>query len=102
MRSVLHRVAQEALVNVVRHAQARVALVSLRHSSAHIDLVVQDDGVGAPELLLQHYTESTTHFGLKGMRRMVEEIGGQFTVANGDESGLAIRVRVPLPADTPA
>lgn len=102
MRSVLHRVAQEALVNVVRHAQARVALVSLRHSSAHIDLVIQDDGVGAPELLLQHYTESTTHFGLKGMRRMVEEIGGDFTVANGDESGLAIRVRVPLPVDTPA
>lgn len=98
VRTALHRITQEALVNVVRHAQARMALVSLRHSSDHIDLVIQDDGVGAPDLILQHYTESATHFGLKAMRRMAEEAGGRFTVTNGEESGLAIRVWVPVSA----
>jgi signal transduction histidine kinase len=99
-RGILTRVTQEALSNVVRHAEARMALVSLRYSGDHVDLVIQDDGVGAPDLILEHYTESATHFGLKGMRRMVEGAGGRFTVGNGEESGLAIRVRVPLPSGT--
>lgn len=98
IRTTLHRIAQEALVNVVRHAHARMALVSLRHSSDHVDLVIQDDGVGAPDLILRNYPASATHFGLKAMRRMTEEVGGRFSVANGEESGLAIRVRVPIPA----
>jgi signal transduction histidine kinase len=96
---VLYSVAQESLVNVVRHARARMVLVSLRQASDHVDLVIQDDGVGAPELLLRNYTGSGTHFGLQAMRRLVEGVGGRFTVTNGEESGLAVRARVPLAAE---
>jgi signal transduction histidine kinase len=93
---LLTGVAQEALVNVARHAQARMVLLSLRYSSDHVDLVVQDDGNGAHELLLQNYAESGTHFGLRTMRRQVEEVGGTFEAANGEESGFAVRVRLPI------
>lgn len=90
--------AREALANVTRHARARRVLVSLRYSDDHVDLVIQDDGVGASEQVLHHYQDSTTHFGLRRSRRQVEGLGGTFEVRNGEESGLAIRARLPLHA----
>jgi signal transduction histidine kinase len=92
----LYVLAREALANVVRHAQARRVLVSLRYSEDHVDLVIQDDGAGASEQILNHYQDSGTHFGMKRSRRQVEELGGTFEVRNGEESGLAIRVRIPV------
>ncbi|HLQ14855.1 MAG TPA: GAF domain-containing protein [Candidatus Eisenbacteria bacterium] len=90
--------AREALANVARHAKAKRVLVSLRYSDDHVDLVIQDDGVGASEQILKTYQESTTHFGLKRSRRQVEALGGAFEVRNGEESGLAIRASVPAQA----
>ena len=92
----LYVLAREALANVVRHAQAKRVLVSLRYSADHVDLVIQDDGAGASEQILNHYQESGTHFGMKRSRRQVEDLGGTFEVRNGEESGLAIRVRIPV------
>jgi signal transduction histidine kinase len=94
----LYVLAREALANVVRHAQARRVLVSLRYSDDHVDLVIQDDGAGASEQILNYYQDSGTHFGMKRSRRQVEELGGTFEVRNGEESGLAIRVRIPVQA----
>src|SRR5258708_3639353 len=91
----LYVLAREALANVVRHARAGRVLVSLRYSDGHVDLVIQDDGVGASEQILKTYQESSTHFGLKRSRRQVEALGGTFEVHNGEESGLAIRARLP-------
>jgi signal transduction histidine kinase len=92
----LYILAREALANVVRHARARRVLVSLRYSDDHVDLVIQDDGAGASEQILNHYQESGTHFGMKRSRRQVEDLGGTFEVRNGEESGLAIRVQIPV------
>jgi signal transduction histidine kinase len=87
--------AREALANVARHAKAKRVLVSLRYSGEHVDIVIQDDGVGASEQVLKTYQESTTHFGLKRSRHQVEALGGTFEVRNGEESGLAIRASLP-------
>jgi signal transduction histidine kinase len=95
----LSAVTREALANVLRHARARRVLVSLRYSDDHVDLVIQDDGVGASEQVLRHYQDSGTHFGMKGCRRRVEELGGGFEVRNGEESGLAVRARLPVGRD---
>jgi signal transduction histidine kinase len=95
---VLVVLAREALANMARHARAKRVLVSLRYSNEHVDLVIQDDGVGASEQILQHYQDSSTHFGLKRSRRQVEALGGSFEVRNGEESGLAIRARLPAQA----
>ncbi len=94
----LYILAREALANVVRHARANRVLVSLRYSDDCVDLVIQDDGAGASEQILKHYQESGTHFGMKRSRRQVEDLGGTFEVRNGEESGLAIRVRIPVRA----
>jgi signal transduction histidine kinase len=92
----LYILTREALANVLRHARAKRVLVSLRYSDDHVDLVIQDDGAGASDQILKHYQESGTHFGMKRSRRQVEDLGGTFDVRNGEESGLAIRVQIPV------
>jgi signal transduction histidine kinase len=96
LQDVLRAVVKEALANVVRHAEARVVLVSLRYGTDRVDLVVQDDGVGAPELVLRQFPDSLLHFGLRHMRESVIGLGGSFEVANGEEGGLTVRVSLPL------
>ena len=97
VQDVLLDVVNEALNNVVKHAKARMVLVSLRYLDDHIDVIVQDDGVGAPELVLQSYENGYVHFGLRHMREMVVALDGIFEVANGDDGvGFTLRVSAPL------
>jgi signal transduction histidine kinase len=95
---ILHGVAKEAIANVARHAQAKMVLVTLSFLGNSVDIVIQDDGDGASELILRNFQESSTHFGLRGLRKMVAGAGGRFEVANGEESGLVVKARFPLVA----
>jgi signal transduction histidine kinase len=86
----LWRVAQEALTNVERHAQARHVQLNLEQEPAAVLLRVSDDGRGLPagaETLPEHY-------GLRGMRERVEGLGGSLTVAG--KQGTVVEARVPL------
>jgi signal transduction histidine kinase len=58
--------------------------------------VVQDNGIGLSQYVLQTYRNNTTHLGLKGMHNRLEELGGQFTLANGEEGGLIVKAVAPL------
>src|SRR5712692_6931080 len=89
-------IVREALVNVEQHAQASSVVVTLRRSRGGVTLVVQDDGVGAPALLLRSIGSSFRHFGLRGIQERIRKMGGGFTVRNGDDGGLVVRVRVPV------
>jgi signal transduction histidine kinase len=96
VQDVLYLVVKEALNNVVKHAQARRVLVYLRFEDGHVDVVIQDDGVGAPEPVLLSFPHEEMHFGLRHMREQVLDLGGSFDVAQGEECGLVVRVGVPL------
>lgn len=93
---LLLSVINEALGNVVKHADASRVHVSLRHGPDHVDLAIQDDGAGAPDTTLESYQDSYLHYGLRTLRRRVEEAGGTFEVRNGEEGGLTLRVHLPL------
>ena len=89
----------EAISNVRKHADARMVLVSVRFEPARVDLVVQDDGVGVPEVVLSAIPNSHLNFGLRHIRQLVIDRGGVFKVFNGEEAGLVVKVTVPLAAD---
>jgi signal transduction histidine kinase len=93
---VVQVVVEESLTNVKKHAGARMVLVSLRYGPQNLDLVIQDDGVGAPEALLRSFQDSYLHFGLRHIRQVVIERGGEFEIANGEEAGLIVRVNLPI------
>ena len=96
IEQTLLTVAQEALSNVRRHSQATIVIVTVQVTLEHAVLVVQDNGVGIAPAMLQQYDNITMHLGLKGMRRRIEELGGDFMLMNGEEGGLIVKAVVPL------
>lgn len=87
----LFRILQEALTNVMRHAQAHTVELTLALEDNELCLTVSDDGVGFV------VTEGrSTSFGLVGMRERVLIMGGQLSLESGPGEGTALIVRVPL------
>lgn len=94
-RTVLYRVAQEALTNVARHAQAGQAHVKIRKLDGTICLKVKDDGKGFQEGRVLHAKKSK-RLGLLGMRERLEMVGGKFTIQSVPGKGTAVIAQIPL------
>jgi signal transduction histidine kinase len=86
---VLLRTLQEALANVRKHAAAGSVRVRLAYHGAAVALTISDDGTGFDTAV------PGDGFGLTGMRRRVEQIGGAVAVESSPGAGTTIRVRVP-------
>jgi signal transduction histidine kinase len=94
-RTVLYRVAQEALTNVARHAKASRAEVRIQKRDGSICLEVIDNGKGLPaDRVLQ--AKKNQRFGLLGMKERVQMVNGNFTVQSTPGKRTSIRVRIPL------
>jgi two-component system sensor histidine kinase UhpB len=85
---VIYRVAQEALTNVLRHADAEHVVVELRRNADELTLRVADDGVGLDPL-------AGHGGGLQGMRERALLVGGTVSVAALD-GGTEVKLRVPI------
>jgi len=88
----LFRVTQEALTNVLRHAKATRATVTLRAADNYLRLRVQDDGLGIPA---DAQLSKLSH-GIQGMRQRITAIGGEFRVQGSPGAGTTIDVIAPL------
>jgi signal transduction histidine kinase len=84
------RIAQEALTNLARHAQARTASVLITIDGA-LQLEIRDDGVGVPP-------ERHAGVGLTSMRERTAELGGSFDIDSAPNCGTTVSVRLPLAA----
>ena len=96
----LVQIAREALFNVVRHANAGHAWLTLRWEPARVRLAVADDGGGDAALVrrsLEVCTPAGQHFGLAGIAGRVRELGGSATVRRRRGGGVSLRVEVPHP-----
>ncbi|HZJ04456.1 MAG TPA: ATP-binding protein, partial [Nocardioidaceae bacterium] len=89
----VYRVAQEALSNVVRHAQATHAWVDLQFGE-QVLLTVTDDGCGIPESSIAS-ASSGGHLGLTGMRERVNLVGGSLEVHANEPCGTLVRATLP-------
>ena len=93
----LLRIAQEALNNVVRHADATFVRVRAGVVGSHLELVVGDNGIGFEPSEVQ-----AGHFGLASMRERAIIIGGELTIESRPQDGTRIRISVPLGSDQTA
>lgn len=90
---VLYRVIQEALHNIVKHAQATKAKVILTIQDTGMILVeIEDNGRGFDV----SQTKSTGHFGLVGMEERIAAVNGVFSLNSVIGKGTTITVRIPL------
>ncbi|MFI1928095.1 MULTISPECIES: HAMP domain-containing sensor histidine kinase [unclassified Streptomyces] len=85
---VLYRVAQEALTNAARHAEAGQVEVSLRHTGEAVVLAVVDDGRGTGA--------AREGAGMRGMRERALLIGATLDVISQPQAGTTVRLTVPL------
>ena len=88
----LLRIGQEALTNVLKHAEARRFEAVLTFDEAAIALALRDDGVGFDPAV------RTDGMGLRGMHERAERLGGQIEVDSALGHGTRILVRLPRPA----
>ncbi len=89
--TVLYRVAQEALTNVVRHARASSASVVVTASHGGVQLVAEDDGVGFDPASLS----AAEQVGLMGMRERIELLGGSLRIESAAGEGCSVYARLP-------
>ena len=82
----LFRIAEEALINVERHAAAQRVTVRLAFGSDRIDLVVRDDGVGFDPAAVD-----PDHYGLTGIQERAAMIGATFRVRSRPGGGTEVR-----------
>ncbi len=96
VEDALYRVVQEALNNVIKHANAKRVDVSIVEIDDRIDLRIADDGVGIEEL------HRSRGFGLTGMHERIDLMGGSIEIRAPDGGGTEICASVPVSPDPDA
>ncbi len=92
VETTIYRIVQEALSNVVKHADASRLSILLTRKSGSVLLVIEDDGRGFDVSVARGDA-----FGLVGMRERVALVGGRFTVESEASAGTTLVAEVPLP-----
>lgn len=87
----LYRIAQEALNNVVRHAEATQVCVTFTTQPDRVELVIEDDGHG-----FDPHTLPKDRFGLIGLNERARLLGGTFEVSTLAGEGTTLKITLPL------
>jgi two-component system, NarL family, sensor histidine kinase DevS len=93
VETIVYRVVQEALNNVVKHAEAKHVSVVLHEKNGAITAVIEDDGRG-----FSPGSGENGGVGLIGMRERVALVDGRLTVESGKGAGTTVVVEVPMPS----
>lgn len=94
-RTVLYRVAQEALNNVAQHAKASRAEVRIHQHQETLCMEIHDNGTGFEVNDDAFFGMQSARLGLLGMRERVEMIGGKFRVESTLGEGTTVSVEIP-------
>jgi len=97
-RTACYRVAQEALLNVVRHAGASMALVEIKKVGNGVRMEVSDNGKAFDPARV-FASETIERLGLLGMRERVEMVGGRFSIVSAAGKGTTVRAEFPFSTD---
>jgi signal transduction histidine kinase len=90
VETVLYRIVQEALTNVVKHAQAEHVSIVLTPKDSSVTAVIEDDGLGF------NFDGDGDGLGLVGMRERVALIDGRLEIESSEGVGTTILVEVPM------
>jgi PAS domain S-box-containing protein len=88
----VYRIAQEALTNVLKHAQAKRVSVILEVRPGVLQLIVEDDGVG-----FDVAARLPSKLGLMGMKERAALLGGTITIESARGRGTTVYARIPIP-----
>ena len=89
------RVVQEAMSNVLKHAQAETVQLSLHHSAAGLSISVEDDGGGFDVTAAQQQARHGESLGLLSMEERIHLAGGSIEIVSTVGQGTAIHIQFP-------
>ena len=93
VEDAVYRIVQEAMQNVLKHANAREVKVVLGQRDGRLEVGIEDDGLGVPDDLIQRARERG---GLRAMRDRAERCGGSLVVEPRTPRGTRVAVQLPL------
>jgi len=96
LETALFRVAQEAMSNIARHAQAENVSLTLEFQDGFVAIDIEDDGRGFDVEATLARRQDGAPFGLMGMRERADLLKGTLVVESRPGEGTCVRVRVPL------
>ncbi len=97
----LYRIAQEALTNIARHAQAQRVDIALTLEAGRLTMTIADDGRGFALPADLHALAAQGHYGLVGLQERVNLIGGMLSLDSAPGQGTRLRVDWQPPAVQP-
>jgi signal transduction histidine kinase len=95
LETTCFRIAQEALTNITRHAQAQQVLITLRHEEDQLTMMVQDDGCGFDVVAMRERAVLGTSLGVLGMQERAGLISGHLDIVSAPGEGSRVRLRCP-------
>lgn len=96
METALYRIAQEALTNVARHAQARSVRLHLERKASTVVVSIQDDGCGFDVAKTRESSPLGSGVGLIGIEERVHVLGGNLSILSNLGQGTVLSVELPL------
>jgi PAS domain S-box-containing protein len=97
-RTVLYRIAQEALTNIVRHAAATRVTITIQQQPDAVRMEIIDNGIGFTPVPQGTLNPKSNRLGLLGMRERVEMAGGTFAIDSAPGGPTTVRVEIPAAA----
>ncbi len=96
---ILFRIAQEALANAAKHADATTLTISLSETKTDIIVEIDDDGVGGDPENFSKY--SAGHLGIRSMTERARSLGGRCEIMSSPGHGTSVFIRIPRNAMVP-
>ena len=93
------RIVQEAITNIIRHADARQVCVHLHRTTDGLSVIIEDDGVGLPDKGLRS-SDGRQALGILGMQERAGALGGRLEVTRRQPRGTQVVLWLPLDGST--
>jgi signal transduction histidine kinase len=90
LETAVYRIVQEALTNATKHGRAKRAVVEVHEGERGVSVVVRDDGQGFD------HTETSSGFGVPGMRERAELLGGALSIESAPGLGTTVSALLPV------
>ncbi len=86
LANALLHIGQEAITNAMSHANPTALAITLRYHEPNVELIVEDNGGGF------NYSRETAGFGIMGMQKRAQSVGGQLQIASAPGKGTRVSV----------
>jgi PAS domain S-box-containing protein len=96
VETAVYRIVQEALTNIIKHANAHNVLLTLNRYSDQLIVIIADDGQGFDVEAISAKVELEKRLGLLGMKERITLVGGVLDIESTPGKGTVLALRIPL------